>query len=131
MAFAPSEMHTMAVISEADIVEAESRYIKPLLGEPLYDRLLNGDYAELVEEYVAPAIAARTRAIVEELLPLRCQACSATPSSAIAALKQKARTLARRMADHLEAHNSSYPEYNPKANPLKHCSIDGNIVQVL
>ena len=42
----------------SDIVAVEERHIRPVVGEALYGALAEGRYADLMEEYVAPAIAA-------------------------------------------------------------------------
>jgi ABC-type oligopeptide transport system ATPase subunit len=45
-------------------------------------------------------------------------------------LRRKASTLLRRLSDHLNASGGDYAEYNPKNNPLNHCSIYGDIIQI-
>ncbi len=144
LAFAESELLTPSIITEADIVEAECRYVRPILGEALWQRL-DSDYASLRLDYVAPAVAAWTRYMVQPMLGHRCQACLSNVDSDIYAsttagnnrmdsimksLRIKARTLSRRLSDHLNSHRDDYPEYNPDDNPLNHCSINGDIVQV-
>lgn len=139
-AYSDNELQTPSSILRSDIAEAESRYILPILGESLTARLYAGDYATLLEEYVAPALAAWTRYAVEHVAHRRCVAChdDATSSadnerqlSTLRALRKKARTLLRRLSNHLNAHGDDYAEYNPYNNPLNRCFIDGDIIQIL
>lgn len=144
MAFSANELLAPTIITEADIVEAEYRYVRPILGEALW-QLLDSQYTALRDDYVAPVVAAWTRYMVQPLLGHRCEACLANSQSDIYAsttagnnrldsimqtLRSKARTLSRRLSDHLNAHGDEYPEYNPNANPLNRCSIDGDIIQI-
>ena len=46
------------------------------------------------------------------------------------ALRTEARTLLRRAAEHLDAHRTEFPEYDPTENILKLCSTDGGFVQM-
>ena len=46
------------------------------------------------------------------------------------ALRTEARTLLRRAAEHLDAHRTEFPEYDPTENILKRCSTDGGFVQM-
>ena len=139
LAFSREELVHRDVVTELDIAEAESRYIRPILGEALAEAIAAGGYMELRSEYVAPALAAWCRYVVEPLLAARCREMHHDDRSSaenehlrgvVRSLKRKASTLSRRLSDHLNAHGDDYAEYNPKANPLNHCSIYGDIVQV-
>ena len=138
LAFSSEEPYSPSAITEADIVEAESRYLMPILGEELYAAL--SIYGTLKTEYVEPMVAAWVRYIVEPHLAMRCCPCYAEgriteavndhAERVMRALKEKAVALTRRLSDHLNAHSADYAEYNPKTNPLNRCFIYGNIVQV-
>lgn len=139
-AYSDNEMQTPSAILSSDIAEAESRYIAPVLGEALVAKLYDGGYASLLEEYVAPALAAWTRYAVEHMAHLRCVGChdSVTTTAnnerhhtTLRALRQRARTLLSRLSNHLNAHGDDYAEYNPYDNPLNRCFIDGDIIQIL
>ena len=41
-----------------------------------------------------------------------------------------AEALLRRAAEHLDAHRTEFPEYDPTENILKRCSTDGGFVQM-
>ncbi len=131
--FSTEENYNPSVVRDSDVAIAESRYLLPIVGEGLYNALLNGDYAELRDDYVAPMLGAWTRYIVEPLLAERCgceHGSVATDREMLSHLKMMAMTQSRRLSDYLNAHTEEYPEYNPIDNPLNHCSIDGNIVQI-
>lgn len=139
LAFSAEEMYNVAVVTDLDIAAAEERYVRPIVGRELYDKLLAGDYPSLKDDYVAPLVATWTRYIVEPLLASRCDVCHEAGSTAAEneataercrSLRLRARTLSRALAEHLNSRAEDYPEYNPYANPLNRCSIDGNIVQV-
>lgn len=139
LAFSPEEVYNNAVITELDVATAEERYLRPLLGQALYDKFLEGNYQSLKDEFVAPVVAVWTRYLVEPLLASRCDACSfaeatAASNEALAErcrqLRLRARTLSRGLTHHLNSRVADYPEYNPDENHLNRCSIDGNIVQI-
>lgn len=139
MAFSREELVHRDVITELDIAEAESRYIRPILGEALAEAIASGGYEELRANYVAPALAAWCRYVVEPLLVSRCRELHHDDVSSaenehlrgvVCSLRRKASTLSRRLSDHLNTHGDEYAEYNPKANSLNHCSIYGDIIQV-
>lgn len=139
LAFSSDELYNTSVITNLDIAAAEERYLHPIVGRALYDKLLKGNYPSLTSDYVAPMVAAWTRYIVEPLLASRCDVCMATGGSSAdneattercRSLRLRARTLSRALAEHLNTQASDYPEYNPDTNPLNRCSIDGNIVQI-
>ena len=138
LVFSTEEPYSAAAITEADIAEAESRYLMPIVGEELYNAL--AAYSDLVAEYVEPMVAAWVRYIVEPHLAARCCTCyvegrvtEAAPDHTERvrrALREKAVALTRRLSEHLNSHSADYAEYNPKTNPLNRCFIYGNIIQV-
>lgn len=131
--FSAEENYNPSAVRESDIAIAESRYLLPIVGDSLYNALLNSDYAELRDDYVAPMLGAWTRYIVEPLLAERCgfgHGSKSVDAELMSRLKLMATTQSRRLSDYLNAHTEEYPEYNPINNPLNHCSIDGNIVQI-
>lgn len=139
-AFARDESYNATVIMPVDIAEVESRYLVPVVGSALYEAMQGGSYAELVDEYVAPMVAAWVRYVVEPHLASRCCLCSSernvteavneNAERVMRALRAKAVALTRRLSDHLNAHSSDYEEYGPNVNPLNRCFIYGDIVQV-
>lgn len=139
LAFSPEELINKEVITMSDIHEAETRYVRPILGDALYDAIIGGGYTSLRSDYVVPAVAAWCRYIVEPLLATRIsKSYSESLSTAendrlrvvLGSLRRKASTLSRRLSDHLNAQSDDYAEYNPQNNPLNHCFIYGDIIQI-
>lgn len=131
--FSVEENYNHSVVKESDIAIVESRYLLPIVGESLYNALLEGEHTELCSDYVAPMLGAWTRYVVEPLLAERCgmdHGATAVDAELLARLKMIAMSHSRRLSDYLNAHVDECPEYNPIDNPLNHCSIDGNIVQI-
>lgn len=139
LAYSSEELLPSTMLLDCDIVEAECRYIEPLVGKALVEALHDGQYTELVDEYVAPALAMWTRYCVEHVAYRRCTACHDEALSsaqldhlrlALRALRAKASTLTRRLTDHLNTHGDDYPEYNASNNPQNRCFIYGDIIQI-
>ena len=131
--FSAEEGYNSSAVRESDIAIAESRYLLPIVGERLYNALLEGEYGELCSDYIAPMLGAWTRYIVEPLLAERCgfgHGATVADAELLARLKLMAMSHSRRLSDYLNAHAEEFAEYNPIDNPLNHCSIDGNIVQI-
>ncbi len=144
LAFADGEYIPPTAVADADIAAAEERYLIPVIGRTLYEAVAGGAYAELREEYAAPTVALFTRCMMQPALDVRtCSFGTTVPkSSSFGAaageqlhtlrrtIRAKARTLLRRMSDHLEAHADDYPEYRSEDNILNRCMTDGNIIQI-
>lgn len=144
LAFAEAEYMPASAVSPAEIAVAEERYIVPVTGRALYEKMLEGCYDQLRNEYVAPATALFTRLGMQPLTDIRTgRFGTAAPRSDYyqpaeraqlldlrQSLLHKGRTMQRRLSDHLERHADSYPEYRPEENILNRCSTDGGIVQI-
>ena len=137
LAFTAEEGCRGHVVSELDIYVAECRYLVPVIGRALYNKLLEGEYGELLEGYVAPALAAWVRYIVEPFLAARCWDGHLPASGAslveiervvMQCRKRIAEALTRRLVRHLD--EVEYVEYNIEDSSLNRCSIDGGIVQI-
>jgi len=143
LSFRESEYLRSTTVLEADIVAATDRFITPIIGQTMVEQLSLGDYRELMSDYIAPALAASVRLLIQPLLNIRTEEAGATsprtdstqqaPQSAMLALhnslKQRARQLLKRVSDHLNKNADKYPEYDPKSNILNRCSINGGFVQ--
>lgn len=143
LAFAEGEYMPESAVSAADIAVAECRYILPVVGRALYDKMLDGHYEELRGEYVAPAAALFTRLEMQPLLDIRTGRFGAVaPKSDCTeaaareqildvrrALRRKARTLLHRLSDYLGSHADAFPEYDPDDDILNRCTTDGGLVQ--
>lgn len=131
-------------IPEADIAAAEQRYIVPVIGRALYEKLLDGSYADLRTAYLAAPAALFTRAAIQPRLDIRTGQCGTTAPKTVTgqpageaalrrqqrALRAQARTLLRRAAEHLRAHRDEFPEYDPRNDVLNRCTTDGGFVQI-
>ena len=143
-AFGGGEYLPPETITEADIAAAEERYLRPVLGAALHDRLLEGGHAAFTANYIAPALARFTRLLVQPRLDLRTGRIgtlapesdngSAPDKTALHALRRslrcEANALLRRAAAYLDAHAAEFPTYDPDRNPLNRCTTDGGFVQI-
>ena len=114
-----------------------------MTGDALFERLLAGDHADFADEYLAAPLALYVRYLSAPQLDLRhgqggtvqprsdgfAAASDATLRSSRRALLKTARRLLRRASDYLESHAAQFPLYDPQANVLNRCSIDGKLVQ--
>ena len=136
LAFADGEYLAPESVTQSDIAAAEQRYLVPVIGRLLYEKLLSGSHAGFTTEYLAAPAALFTRIALQPRLDVRTGQCgTVAPKSAAyqpagtQALRRQARTLLRRAAEHLETHAAEFPEYDPHKNILNRCTTDGNFVQ--
>ena len=136
LAFADGEYLAPESVTQSDIAAAEQRYLVPVIGRLLYEKLLSGSHAGFTTEYLA-------RIALQPRLDVRTGQCgTVAPKSAAyqpagtqalrelqRSLRRQARTLLRRAAEHLETHAAEFPEYDPHKNILNRCTTDGNFVQ--
>lgn len=144
LAFDEREYLTPCSIAPCDIAAAEQRYIVPVIGRELYEKLLAGSHPEFTAEYLAAPAAIFTRLAIQPRLDIRTgqrgtvapKSDDSQPATAQAlrelqrTLRSQARSLLRRAAQHLELHTGEFPEYDPACNILKRCSTDGDFVQI-
>ncbi len=142
LAFASTDYVPPTMLSQSDIAAAEFRYIIPVTGRKLYDKMLEGAYEELLAEYVASALALYTRYMVQPALNVATSAAGlsvAASSSADAAdsaarmelqtsLRSRAHALLERLSQFLGDNAADYAEYDPREDVLKYCSTDGGFV---
>ena len=140
LAFTSEESYNVSVITASDIGEVENRYLIPIIGENFYNAMRLGEYDDLVEERVAPMVAAWVRYTIEPLLASRSclyhdermvtEVINDDVRMRLRALRDKAVVLTRRLVNYLNANSVAFDEYDPDSNPLNHCFIYGNIIQV-
>ena len=115
-AFADGEYVAPETVSEAAIVAAQETYLRPVTGDALFERpqldLRHGQGGTVQPRSDGFAAAS-----------------DATLRSSRRALLKTARRLLRRASDYLESHAAQFPLYDPQANVLNRCSIDGKLVQ--
>ena len=144
LAFAEGAYLPTDTVTEADIAAAEQRYIVPVIGTALYEKLLGGAYDDFRADYLAAPAALFTRLSLQPRLDLRTGQCGTTAPKSdsgqpagddarrdlLRTLRAEARALLRRAALHLRTHRSEYPEYDPARDILNRCTTDGGFVQI-
>ena len=131
-AFTDGEYIAPETISEAAIVAAQESYLRPVTGDALFERLLAGDHADFTDEYLAAPLALYVQAgTVQPRSDYYTAAAEAALRRSRRTLLKNARRLVRRASDYLESHAALFPLYDPQANILNRCSIDGKLVQTL
>ncbi len=144
LAFGGGEHLPPETVTEADIAGAERHRIVPVIGQTLYEKLLEGSYPEFRDEYLAAPAALFTRLAVQPRLDVRTGQCGTTaPRTACGqpageatlralrrSLRTQARAMLRRAGEHLFAHRDEFPEYDPENDILRRCTTDGGFVQI-
>lgn len=144
LAFAEAEYMPATAVSPAEIAMAEERCVVPVTGRALYEKMLAGEYPQLRDQYVIPAVAYYTRLGMQPLTDIRSgRFGTVAPRSANCqpadrrqildlrrSLLNKARALQRRMSQYLERNADQFPEYVSDDNILNRCSTDGGFVQI-
>lgn len=143
LAFAPDDCLPPDAVAEADIAAAEQRYLVPVIGAALHQRLINDTDRSFVDHYLAAPLALYTRLLIQPRLDVRAgrggttapNPSGASPAAAEArravrtALLTEARALLRRAVARIEAYPRSFPEYDARENVLNRCRLDGKLVQ--
>ncbi len=105
-------------ISSANIEYVVSRFIAPVTGEKLLEKVAQGEYDNLKREYLHDAIAMYVRHV----------SAYDDQTTALTTLS-RARHYLRALSSHLEENLKMYPEYRSDKNILKRCRIHGDMVQ--
>ena len=83
LAFGEGEYLPPESVTEADIAAAERRYLVPVIGLTLYEKLLGGACADFRTGYLEAPAALFTRAVLQPRLDVRTGQCGTTaPKSA-------------------------------------------------
>ena len=144
LTFAPDDCLPPDAVTEADIAAAEQRYLVPAIGPALHERLLTDNDRSFLDHYLAAPLALFTRVLIQPRLDIRTGRCGTTapkpdgtsPATEEARRMQRqslltqARALLLRAVEQIELYPETYPQYDPKENILKRCSIDGKLVQI-
>lgn len=143
LAFGADEYLPPDTVRADDIAAACERYVVPVIGRSLYEKLLADEYPGFAADHLAAATALFTRIVVQPRLDIRTGRCGTTapkssdlqPADADArravmrSLRAQARTLLRSASVYLAAHPAEFPEYDPDRDIFNRCSTDGNFVQ--
>lgn len=130
-----------SAVPEPTILAAQHRFIRPLLGA-LYDRLCEGAYPELLEDYIVPPLALYVRMLMMPSLAVQAGTAGVVEINsrnlaragdiklryAVRRLRGDASALMERAVSYIESHADDFPEYDRRANLRNRCSIEGNIV---
>lgn len=125
----------------SSIVAAQQKFLKPALNG-LYDRIAQGAYGELSEEYVKPALAYYVRYLLLPTISVqvgttgviqpKSQTFGSASDKAVAAIRRRTRSdataLMQRLIEHIEALPADYPEYDPAQNVLNRVSTDAGVI---
>lgn len=144
LAFGDGEYLSPEVVLDSDIVAAAEKYILPVVGEELYEEMVDGSYRSLVDNFVAPALAMAVRTMIQPALNVRTgqtglhisssmRADTSTKSAAQMLQKSlyaRRQVLLKRLSNHLKRHASEFASYNPEKDVLQRCSINGGYVQI-
>lgn len=143
-AFRSHERLPIDSLTEADLVTAEERYLKPTLGSELLAAIRAGNYPTLLADHLATPLALFARVIALPRLALhtspighlapKTDCGTAADDGSLRrlrnALRREAETLLRRTSRHLDEAAADYPEYIPEANLFNRCSTYGGFVQI-
>lgn len=142
IAFANSPGMEADAISEATVLTAQQKFIKPVVGKNIYKKLEDGKLDDLLEKYVKPALAYCIKILTIPTL-------TNTPGNmgiivhkgnnftlasdkSVTALKKQARseagTFLRLLIEHIEDNRDLYPEYVPEENVLNRLSISSGAI---
>ena len=144
LAFGEGEYLSPEVILDSDIASATSRYIVPVVGAELCEAMVEGSYQELLDDFVAPALAMAVRTMIQPALNVRTSQLGLQISSSLRAdsstktameslqksLRGRRQALLKRLSNYLKNHASEYPAYDPSNDAMQKCSTDGGFVQI-
>ena len=144
LAFGEADHLSREAVSETDILVVQDRYLRPILGQKMMAALLKGQYTDLVDDYVAPAIAFAARMVVQPAINLRlgdsglfapkADSLQRPENAAVEALQRsiriRARQLLKRLSDYVEQNAAKFKEYESSENVFNRCTIDGGFVQI-
>jgi hypothetical protein len=117
---APDFIEAVAV-SEAVILAAEQKFIRPVLGAALCDRLREGAYPLLLDEYVVPPLALYVKALMLPSLAVQAGAAGVVEAhgphlaradgkkvrAVVRRLRAEALALMKRAVEHIEVSNGA------------------------
>lgn len=78
LAFSPDESLPPEAVTDADIAAAAQRYLIPVIGSPLYERLMTEVDRSFIDHYVAAPLALFTRLLIQPRLDIRTGRCGTT-----------------------------------------------------
>jgi hypothetical protein len=143
MAFTGPDFITEEAVPAATILAAEQKFVRPVLGGSFCAALLRGAYPEFLTDYLQPALALYVKMLMLPSLAVQtgsagivevnsrnlARAGEGKLRAAVLRVRRDALALMRRAVEYLESSPAgTWPEYDPAANVLNRCSMDGGIV---
>jgi hypothetical protein len=143
MAFRAPDFIPLEAVSEATILAAQQKFVRPVLGDALYRAVCGGAYPDLLADYLRPPLALYVKMLMLPRLAVQsgvagvaeaasknlARAADAKLRGAVRSLRSDAKALMRRAVEHLESSSpGTYPEYDPDGNILNRCSTEGGVV---
>ncbi len=145
LAFSRQEYLPYDLPSPQQILSAQERYIRPVVGEALYKALGEGAYPELLANFVAPVIAYGVRSLLLGQLRLKIatgglmepsgEGWKAISAESLRAAQQALRSQFEPLRSRLDrelkylSEQGLLPEYEPTLNVRERCRIYGGFVQ--
>ena len=129
-------------ISQATIVAAERKYLVPVWGAKMVERMKAGDFAELVEEWVRPALALYVKRLVLPSLAVKVGVAGvvsylgegfemvgeATLARLLRRTKADADALIDKAVEVVEASPEEYPDYCATNNVRHRVNVASGVV---
>lgn len=141
-AFCAPDFIQPEAVSEATILAAQQKFVRPVLGDALYEAVCGGAYPAMTEAFLRPPLALYVKMLMLPSLAVQAggagivevnsrnlaRAGEGKLRSALRRLRCDARALMRRAVRHIESAPADYPEYDPTNNILNRCSTEGGLV---
>jgi hypothetical protein len=129
-------------VGEATILAAQQKFVRPVLGDALYEAVCGGAYPSLAEDFLRPPLALYVKLLMLPSLAVQAggagvvevhsknlaRAGEGKLHAAVRRLRGDARALMRRAVRHIEASPADFPEYDPAQNIMNRCSTEGGII---
>jgi hypothetical protein len=142
IAFRAPDFITDDAVSEATIVAATQKFIRPVFGDALVDALVGGSYTDLLTEYIQPPLALYVKLLMLPVLAVQTGSAGVVEAgtnnlfpvgefktkAVLRRLRGDAAALTLRAVLHVEEDPLRYPEYDPSDNILHRLSTDGGVV---
>lgn len=147
LAFAAGEHLPPEALTRAMIAAAEERYVRPLVGDSLYQDLLAGAHEAFSADYIRPLAALGVKRLLLPQLKLRPALCGVVEpkaqgwqaaseeslEAADRALALEIEALSRRLHKELERRHAEgeLEAYRPEENIRNRCRNHGGLFQIL
>lgn len=142
IAFGSRTSANAALVTAQRVATAQQKYIKPSLGESMYNAILQGEYPCFVAQFLKLPVALFTKSVILHSADYVVGAMgvsrqnnpNASPLSsreyglALRHLRSDAMVHLRCAMEHIEANRDKYPHYDPAQSRFKEVSIQGGVI---